>query len=176
MEEAIKNFNTQFSWKPVVMHPEKLPALKKYILNGMGGSHLAADLLKAIDPTIDLSVFSDYGIPEVPSERLKDSLLIASSFSGNTEEALDFAEEALKKGLPLAVIAKGGALLAFAQEHGIPHVVLPQTNIQPRSGLGFQMLALVALLRDKTLLKELSHDVSHLVAQAGATLSGSSPL
>jgi hypothetical protein len=43
-------------------------------------------------------------------------------------------------------LSKGGKLLEFAEKHALPHVVLPPTKIQPRSGLGFQMLALAALL------------------------------
>ena len=156
MEEAITQFATQFSWVPKVVHAEKLPKAEKFILDGMGGSHLAAGLLHAYRPDIDLSFFSDYDIPPLPAARLKDALLIASSFSGNTEEPIDFVEKAFAKGLPLAAIAKGGKLLEFAQKHQIPHVVLPPTKIQPRSGLGFQILALVALLQDNGLQKELS--------------------
>ena len=156
MEEAIKQFHTQFSWKPTIVNAEKLPKTDKFILDGMGGSHLAADLLHAYRPDIDLSFFSDYGIPELPEARLKNALLIASSFSGNTEEPIDFAEQALARGLPLAAIAKGETLLEFAQKNKIPHVALPPTKIQPRSGLGFQMLALAAVLRAKPILTELS--------------------
>ncbi len=155
MEEAIKQFHTQFSWVPTVVYSEKLPKTEKFILDGMGGSHLAADLLHAYRPDIDLCFFSDYDIPVLPPARLKGALLIASSFSGNTEEPIDFAEKAFARGLPLAVIAKGGKLLEFAQKYALPHVALPPTKIQPRSGLGFQILALVALLQCETLQNEL---------------------
>ena len=132
MEEAIKDFHTQFAWKPTVANTDKLPRAKKFILDGMGGSHLAADVLRAYKPELDLLVFSDYGVPVLSPARLKDALFIASSFSGNTEEVLD-----------------------FARKHALPHVVLPPTKIQPRSGLGFQMLALAALIGDKKLIEEL---------------------
>lgn len=156
MEEAIRNFNKQFAWKPVVVNAGKLPRAAKYIFNGMGGSHLAADLLHACKPEFDLSVFSDYGIPPLPHARLSNALFVASSFSGNTEEAIDFAEQALAHKLPVAVIAKGGKLLELAKKHALPHIVLPSVNIQPRSGLGYQMRALSALLGDAKLQKELA--------------------
>src|SRR3989338_2496054 len=162
MEEAIRQFHTQFEWKPGVANAEKLPNASTFILNGMGGSHLAADLLRTCNPQIDITVFSDYGIPELSPARLTDSLLIASSFSGNTEEAVDFAQQAFAKGLPLAVIAKGGKLLEFAQKNTLPYVELPATKVQPRSGLGFQILALAALLKDETLLSELAELASVL--------------
>ncbi len=175
MEEAIKNFHTQFEWKPEVVHADKLPTVSKYILDGMGGSHLAADLLHAYRPATDLSIFSDYGLPLLPPERLSDTLFIASSFSGNTEEAIDFAEQAFAKKLRLAAIAKGGKLLAFAEKHAIPHVVLPPVSIQPRSGLGYQILALAALLGDQKLLGELESLASVLrpeeLREAGEKLS-----
>ena len=155
MEEVIKSFHTQFAWKPVVVNGEKLPKAKKFILDGMGGSHLAADVLRAYKPELDLLVFSDYGVPALSPARLKDALFIASSFSGNTEEVLDFAEQAFARKLPLAVIAKGGKLLEFARKRALPYVELPPTKIQPRSGLGFQMLALAALIGDKKLIEEL---------------------
>lgn len=156
MEEAIKQFHRQFEWKASITNAKKLRSAKTYILNGMGGSHLAADLLRMHKPELDLLVFSDYGIPRLSPERLKKSLCIASSFSGNTEEAIDFAKEALKRKLPLAVIAKGGKLLEFAVKHKLPHVVLPPTKVQPRSGLGFQIVALATLVGDTVLVKELA--------------------
>ena len=184
MEQAIKDFHKQFAWKAVVLggSTSKTPKeveprrFKKFVLNGMGGSHLAADLLRVYDPKLDLTVVSDYGLPELPAARLKGALLIASSFSGNTEEAIDFAEQALKQKLPLAVIAKGGKLLEFAKAHQLPHVALPQTTIQPRSGLGFQMIALAALIGNKKLLQELGACTESLrpeeLAGKGEALAG----
>lgn len=153
MEQAIRDFHKQFLWKPAVENAGKLQSFQKLVLCGMGGSHLAADLLSVYDSKIDIHVHRDYGLPVHIDG--KDALYIASSYSGNTEEALDFAEQALARGLPLAAIAKGGKLLAFAQKHGISHVVLPPDPIQPRSGLGFQMLALATLIGNVKLLAEL---------------------
>ncbi|MDO8594213.1 MAG: SIS domain-containing protein [bacterium] len=156
MEEAIKKFNTQFEWKPVVENESALPRQKRVVLGGMGGSHLAGGLFQALRPEVPFFIHRDYGLPALLPSDLKESMYIADSFSGNTEEAVDFAEKALSKRLSVTVIAKGGKLLEFAQKHKLPHVVLPPTKIQPRSGLGFQILALAALLHDAPLLKELS--------------------
>ena len=153
MEEAIKNFNTQFEWKPEIVHGAKLAPARRFELCGMGGSALAADLFKIVRPELELSVHRDYGLPPRTS---KDTLYIADSFSGNTEEALDFATKVQAGGLPLAVIAKGGALARFATEHTVPHIILPPADIQPRSGLGYQTLALAAWVSDEKLLEELA--------------------
>lgn len=155
MEEAIRNFHTQFLWKPKIENADKLSRAKRVVLGGMGGSHLAAGLFQSLRPKIPLFIHKDYGIPPLLLSDLKESLFIASSFSGNTEEAIDFGKQALKKGFSVAVITKGGKLLEFAEKHRLPHIVLPPTKIQPRSGLGFQIVALATLLRDEPLIKEL---------------------
>jgi glucose/mannose-6-phosphate isomerase len=162
MEQAIKDFNKQFEWKPVVQNAGALKRQKRVVLGGMGGSHLAAGLFQSLRPEVPFFIHRDYGLPVLLKTDMEESLFIASSFSGNTEEAIDFAEKARAGRLPLAIIAKGGKLLEFAQKHALPHVVLPPTKIQPRSGLGIQILALAALIGDKKLLDELGACVQTL--------------
>ena len=85
---------------------------------------------------------------------LKQYLVIVSSYSGNTEEAIDVFKTALKKRIPLAVLTTGGTLLTLAQQSNVPYVQLPSTGIQPRSASGYSFMGLVALLQDKKLLAE----------------------
>jgi len=154
MEEAIRNFNTQFEWKPVVANAQKLPKASTFVVGGMGGSHLSADLLSVYAPSLDIYVHRDYGIPAHVDGA--DALYIASSYSGNTEETLDFAIAALKKGYAVATVSVGGKLLEFAKANDLPHIVIPDTHIQPRCALGFAMVALAKLIGDETLLRELA--------------------
>lgn len=160
MEEAIKKFHTQFEWVPEVVNASALPKKSKFVLGGMGGSHLSAGLLLTLDPSLDLIIHHDYGLPALADG--KDRLYIASSYSGNTEEVLDFATKARESGYALAVMSVGGKLLAFAQEHELPYIQIPDTKIQPRSALGFAMNALAVLIQKEGLLTEL--------AELGATL------
>ena len=162
MEQAIKDFHKQFVWKPAIINAGKLRPVKRFIVGGMGGSHLAAGIFQSFRPEIPLFIHRDYGVPKLLPADVKESLFIASSFSGNTEEALDFGEQALKAGFSVAAIAKGGKLLQFAAAHKLPHVVLPPTNIQPRSGLGYQILALTALIGDTRSEKEL-HELASVL-------------
>ena len=163
MEEAIKNFHKQFTYQPVVVHADKLTQKSKFVVGGMGGSHLAAGLLLANDPALDLFIHRDYGLPSLSDA--KDRLFIASSYSGNTEETIDFAVQAHKKGYAVATVSVGGKLLEFAQKNGLPHIVIPDTKIQPRSALGFSMNALAKLLGDEALLSELSGLSSKLLLE-----------
>lgn len=155
MYNAIKNFPNQFSYKPEIKNKEKLKKRHWYIVAGMGGSHLAVDLLKVWNPYLPIFVHKNYSLPKIPNEILNNSLIIASSYSGNTEEALDTYTEAKKKNIPLAVISIGGKLLKRAQKDGIPYVQMPNTNIQPRSALGFSSKAVLALIEENNALKEI---------------------
>lgn len=154
MKDAILQFNKQFSYQPKIENKAKLKKYKKFIVLGMGGSHLAADVLQSYNPSLDLMVRSDYGLPELPLSTLKQSLILACSYSGNTEEVLEGFEMARKKKLPLAVIAVGGKLLELAKKHQVPYIELPNTGIQPRSALGFSFMALLAMMNEKKAFQE----------------------
>jgi glucose/mannose-6-phosphate isomerase len=156
MDKAIRGFPAQFGWEPIIENEANLPKLEKFVFVGMGGSHLSADLLCAKDPSLNAVTHTDYGLPALTDEQLKERLIILMSYSGNTEEVLDAFQEGKKKMLNLAVIASNGKLLEEARKHSIPYVQLPDTGIQPRSALGFSVKALVKLLRNDAELAELS--------------------
>ncbi len=169
MEEAIRKFNTQFGWVPEVVNASELPKKSKFVVGGMGGSHLSAGLLVSSEPEIDIHIHRDYGVPTLSDA--KERFWIASSYSGNTEETIDFAKQALEKGYAVATISVGGKLLTFAQMNGLPHVVIPDTKIQPRSALGFGMKALRKLIGDEKLMLELS-ELSTILSPEGLEVKG----
>lgn len=174
MYEAIKNFNKQFLYEPVIENQAALATKKSFIVVGMGGSALAAKLLYACRPDINIDVRTDYGLPPVcaggaqaglpslPVDELKNKLIILSSYSGNTEETIDAFKKGKDLNLPMAVIAVGGELLKLAIENKIPYVQLPDTGIQPRSALGFSMKALLKILGEEEELKKITELASGL--------------
>lgn len=157
MLKAIKTFNQQFGYKPTVEFSEKLKRREFFVVLGMGGSHLAAGLYKLWRPKAKLMIHKNYGLPNLEDKELKSSLIIASSYSGNTEEVIDGLSQALKQGLDCAVVAVGGKLIDIAKRHNLPYVQIPATGIQPRSALGLSLIALAALLGDGQLLDELAN-------------------
>ncbi len=147
MKDSILKFAEQFQFKPEIQNEEKVKCKKEhYILGGMGGSGLCAGLFHVFRPGIDLHVHQDYGLPPFDNEFMSRSLFIASSYSGNTEETLDFAEAAFLKGYSVAIITTGGKLLEFAKKNNLPYVLIPDTGIQPRMALGFSTLAIASLV------------------------------
>ena len=185
MEEQIQRFTEQFAWEPEITHAERLPVDSSHlIVCGMGGSHLGAELLLALKPELDITIHSDYGLPHEPSARLRTALIVASSYSGETEETLDAAEKALAAGLSVAVITTGGRLAAFATEHELPCITLPKQGFEPRMAFGAGMLALAKLIGDTELEKNIRDAGNRLQTidgkDAGTALAkkliGSTPL
>lgn len=119
--------------------------IKSLVVAGMGGSALAALLAKVwLRDTLHIpfEVVRDYELPQFVGH---DTLVIASSYSGNTEETLSSLEQAERSGAQLGVIASGGALIDTAAANEIAHVQLPE-GVQPRMGVLYNLRALGALL------------------------------
>lgn len=154
METALNTFPEQFAYQPEVVGDVPLVGITQVVVCGMGGSHQAADLLAARYPERIITTHSDYGLPFIPDSAVLTTLVIASSYSGNTEETLDAYEVARQRGLPIAAIAVGGELIERAKRDGVPYVLLPTVGIQPRAGLGYSLRGLFALLGDEAGLAE----------------------
>lgn len=136
----------QTAYTPVV--EGKTVSAPVLVCGGMGGSSFPVRIARFLGATPYLIAHQDYGIPERTPE---GAHYVAISYSGETEETLSFANEALKKGLPLSIIAGGGRLLALAKEHGLTYVQVP-TGTVPREALLAMTKALLALIGEETLL------------------------
>ncbi|MBI3956408.1 MAG: hypothetical protein HY340_00250 [Candidatus Kerfeldbacteria bacterium] len=151
MRNAIQSFHEQFRFEPTIENEDRLPKANRFVVLGMGGSHLAADLLLCRKPDLALTLHSDYGLP---AGNLSDALIIASSYSGNTAETLDGAFQALQRRLPVAAIGVDGQLIGWASKKALPFIRLPNTHIQPRAALGLSLRALLTMIGDRELLDE----------------------
>jgi glucose/mannose-6-phosphate isomerase len=146
---------------------------KQVIVAGMGGSALAAGLVQNwLKLPVPFEVVRRY---ELPAYVGPDTLVIASSYSGNTEETVSALHEAEAKGASIAVIASGGKLLEQAQDKNYPHVVLPH-GLQPRMTAFYQLRALSHFLENNGLaggtFDELEHASKWLDGQTRNWLPG----
>ena len=115
------------------------------VVTGMGGSALAALLVKTwlkSELNIPFEVVRSYDLPSYVGQ---NTLVIASSYSGNTEETVNCLRQAVAKNAQIAVIASGGQIINMAENNQIAHVVLPG-NFQPRMAVIYNLCSLVALL------------------------------
>ncbi len=156
MYESIKNFNKQFLYQPEIVNSEKLTNKKEFAVIGMGGSALSSLLLETYKPELDIILRRDYGLPELPIEKLKNKLIILSSYSGNTEEVIDAFVKTQENKLEIAVVSTGGKLLSLAKANGVPYIELPDMGIQPRLALGLSIKAFLKLIGESDELKKIS--------------------
>ncbi len=127
--------------------------VERVVIAGMGGSAFPGDLLRLhTDPLgLDVQVARDYTIPH----RLDaQTLVIAASYSGNTEETLSALADARQRGAQVITLSAGGRLAEVAARDGLPSVVLskPTPTFQPRAATGFFLGALAAILENADLL------------------------
>lgn len=154
MKEILKTYNTQFEFIPAVVNEHLIRKnYKQIILCGMGGSHLPAGILKTIQPGVEIYVHRDYDLPPFNKIFLESSLLIASSYSGNTEEVISFYKKTKQLyDFSVLCISTGGELIQLAQQNNDPYIILPQTEFVPRTALGLSTIALASVLKDKNIL------------------------
>ena len=131
------------------------------VVTGMGGSALAALLAKvwlreAIH--VPFEVIRGYDLPSYVN---RNTLVIASSYSGNTEETISALQQAEKAGAQLAVIASGGTLVDIACEFGISHVAVP-AGLQPRMAVFYNLRGLTALLENFSVIHGKLDELSDL--------------
>lgn len=114
------------------------------VICGMGGSGIGGKIVSQwleSDLNVSVTLCQEYSIPHFVS---KNSLVIASSYSGNTEETLMSVEEAHKKGAHIIGITSGGKLKEFCEKNGYEYVVVPGGN-PPRTALAFSLVQLVKI-------------------------------
>ena len=115
------------------------------VVAGMGGSALAALMIKVLlaqRSPLPFEVVRTYDLPAYVNEH---TLVIASSYSGNTEETISALEQAQQKGAQIGILASGGTLIERAKQQNIAHIVLPG-GIQPRMATIYNLRALFTLL------------------------------
>ena len=140
--------------------------ITRIVVAGMGGSALAALLAKSWLRnwlTVPFEVVRSYDLPGYVDA---STLVIASSYSGNTEETVSALAQAREKGAQTAVLASGGKLLDEAREHNISYVQLP-SGFQPRMAVIYNLRALTAVLIHFGVMDSLPYEA---IANTGKTL------
>jgi len=138
--------------------------IHQVIVAGMGGSAIGADLLAAYAaPTsmAPIAVQRDYGLPAWAAG--PQTLVIASSHSGNTEETLDAFAEARRRGCKCLAVTTGGALGHAASQANIPLWQFDHSG-QPRAAVGFSFGLLLAALARLGLLADPQTELDEAVA------------
>ena len=136
------------------------------VLAGMGGSALAADMVKVLTADrimVPLEVVKGYQLPHFVNEK---TLVVTISHSGNTEETMSCYRQAREHGCQLAVMATGGKLFAAAEADNVPRVRVPSGS-QPRMSTIYHLRGLLKLLSQFEVIDD---SLYHAVAASGVWL------
>lgn len=147
MKELVADFTGQLKEALKIAQNAKITPLDKKIDNvvvtGLGGSGIGGTILtdwcKETCP-VPIVTNKDYHLPGFAGE---NTLVVVSSYSGNTEETIQTAKEALKKGATVVAVTSGGELQKMAQKHGFDVIVVPGGN-PPRGMLVYSLIQLLA--------------------------------
>jgi glucose/mannose-6-phosphate isomerase len=145
----------------------ELPAdyrdIDKVVILGMGGSAIAGDLLRALAALESPVPVFGHRVYDLPLLVDGHTLLIASSYSGNTEETLSAFQIALGGNAKKLIITTGGQLLAAARANGVPAFVFRYEST-PRAALGYGLMPLLAIAGKLEIIQDKSADVADAVA------------
>jgi len=126
--------------------PPEYRQINRIVILGMGGSAIGGDLLRALsEPECAVPIVTnrDYTVPVFVNA---ETLVIACSYSGNTEETLSAFAQARERGAKLLVITTDGELAQRARELGAPLLTFRYQS-QPRAALGYSLVSLIGVVQ-----------------------------
>ena len=167
MLDRIKDLPKQVRDAWTIARAAQLPPahgdVRNITLVGMGGSAIGGDFaasLLADELKIPMSIHRDYGLPAYVG---RDSLVIASSYSGNTEESLSAFELAQKRGAKILVLTTGGKIADLARAANYPMVTFSY-KAQPRAALGYSLGLVLGCLVKMGFVRDLGSDIDAALA------------
>jgi glucose/mannose-6-phosphate isomerase len=149
MNDYINDFTNHLSEAIEIANNTNLTSCTKEIRNvlicGLGGSGIGGTIVSDIVSSkvnIPIAATKDYSIPNFVNEH---TLVIANSYSGNTEETLYALEKCQSRGAEIAVITSGGKLKTIAEENKYNKIIIPG-NQPPRAMFGYAFTELFFML------------------------------
>ena len=149
MRGAIEGFSDQIKQSfSIINHwtqKNKYSDIRSILILGMGGSAIGGDVARVISHnscSLPIIVNRSYNIPAWVDS---NTLVLASSYSGETEETLSAFSQCLDCNCPIIVLSTGGKIVEYADEYGLDRVTIP-TGFQPRAALGFSFSLILLIL------------------------------
>lgn len=139
--------------------PERYRQARAVVVLGMGGSAIGGDLARTFAAgraSVPLLVSREYDLPAWVGP---ETLVVASSYSGGTEETLSATEQALARGAMVLALTTGGRLAQVGQERSFP-VLRFEYAAEPRAALGYSLFLLLGVLARLGLLLDGAVDLA----------------
>ncbi|MGQ0829790.1 MAG: bifunctional phosphoglucose/phosphomannose isomerase [Bacteroidota bacterium] len=183
MKTLVANFSKQLAEAVNIGNNAKLNPAKNKISNvlicGLGGSGIGGSIvaeLVAGNASMPISVSKGYFIPAYVNE---NTLLIISSYSGNTEETLNCMEQASAKNAKIVSVTSGGKVQEISKAKGYDYIIVP-SGMPPRACLGYSLPQLFFILgffkvittnykaELESAIKLIDSEESNIIAEAGS--------
>ena len=139
-----------------------IKGIQNIILTGLGGSAIGGDLLRsylAEDLRIPFIVNRHYILPEFVG---KNTLVIVSSYSGNTEETISAHKDATKRKAKVLCISTGGVTAKMAKKFKRPWIQIPP-GLSPRAALGYSFFPLLVVFAKLGLIKSKEKEIKETI-------------
>ncbi len=154
----------EFAWNNKIdLSSIKKKGIESVVVTGLGGSAISGDFFANFfrdELNIPFYVNRSYGLPQFVN---KNTLLIVSSYSGNTEETISVFNSALKKKCSIVCITSGGKVEKIAEKNKIPVVkILP--GFHPRYALGISFFSLLKVM-NKLKIVEVKPSLVNLIVK-----------
>jgi glucose/mannose-6-phosphate isomerase len=131
--------------------------IRTVLLAGMGGSAIGGDVLRTLfwkKAKVQFVVNRHYDLPGWVSQ---DTLVVGSSYSGDTEETLSVFKAALARKCKVLAVSSGGKLMGEARKRKIAHCEIPG-GLPPRAAFGYSFITLMTALESLGLLPSMEKD------------------
>jgi len=175
LRQRLRSFpiQCQVAWDEAmaITLPREYREVKRVVVAGMGGSAIGGDLLvdlSSLEDSLPIAVCRNYDIPSYVD---KTTLVLACSYSGNTEETLSTFKQAIGKGAKVVAITSGGMLQKQARKLGVP-VFNVSYQGEPRSALGYSFIVPMVVLTKLNLLSDKRTDIEEAIDLLTGLLPG----
>ncbi len=136
--------------------------IRNIVIVGMGGSAIGGELARTFLSSkllVPFEICRHYVLPEYVDD---ETLVLASSYSGNTEETISAVEDALTRKAMVAAISTGGLLGDICDLNQIPIAVVPG-GLKPRAALGYLFVPLMMFFEKVGLIKNVTSEIETVI-------------
>lgn len=169
MKALVQNFTEQLREAKTIADKAIIsPAstIQNIVVTGLGGSGIGGTIISELISdacTVPVTICKDYFLPAFVNA---NTLLVISSYSGNTEETLSAMQQAISKKAQIVCITSGGKVLELAKQHQFDFIEIPGGN-PPRSCIGYSLVQLIKVFvekgfADKKLFSDLENAITLL--------------
>lgn len=141
--------------------------IQNIVITGLGGSAIGGDLLRAYladKCAVPVIVNRHYYFADYVG---KNSLVIVSSYSGNTEETVSAYKDAIKRKAMIFCITSGGEVEKMAKKHKHPYIKIPG-GLPPRAALGYSFFPTLIALSKLGFIKDQKKEIKETLALLNA--------